>query len=74
MKNQNNDTHPFWSGYALGMFAGSAMMYAFGTKSGRNLVRKTLRHTESMEDSLEDVLKLIQTNFVTPQKPANPSK
>lgn len=65
MKNQKNDSQNFWSGYALGMLSGSVLMYAFGTKNGRETVKKVLEHTDTLEHSIEDILHLIQSNMLS---------
>ena len=65
MTNQKNDSQNFWSGYALGMLSGSVLMYAFGTKGGRETVKKVLDHTDTLEHSIEDILHLIQANMLS---------
>lgn len=65
MTNQKNDSQNFWSGYALGMLSGSVLMYAFGTKNGRDTVKKVLEHTDTLEHSIEDILHLIQSNMLS---------
>lgn len=68
MINQKNDSHNFWSGYALGMLAGSVLMYTFGTKNGRSTVKKVMDHTDTLEHSIEDILHLIQSNLLKPDE------
>jgi gas vesicle protein len=68
MTKPKNDSHPFWSGYALGMLAGSIATYAIATKSGRETVKKILDNTETLEHGLEEVLKLIQAKVITTEE------
>ncbi|PJC30204.1 hypothetical protein CO051_06875 [Candidatus Roizmanbacteria bacterium CG_4_9_14_0_2_um_filter_39_13] len=63
MKSQKNDSHTFWSGYALGMLGGSLLIYAFATKKGRDTIGKILEHTDTVENNIEDILELIQKKF-----------
>lgn len=65
---QKNDSQNFWSGYALGMLAGSVLTYAFGTKGGREMVKKVLNHTDTLEHSIEDILGHIQNNLRSSEK------
>lgn len=65
---QKNDSQKFWSGYAMGMLAGSVLTYAFGTKGGRETVKKVLEHTDTLEHSIEDILHMIQTNMLPDEK------
>jgi len=63
MKNQKNDSQNFWSGYALGMLGGSLLVYAFATKKGRETIVKILKHTDTVENNIEDILLLIQNKL-----------
>ncbi|KKQ38700.1 MAG: hypothetical protein US54_C0005G0013 [Candidatus Roizmanbacteria bacterium GW2011_GWA2_37_7] len=72
MEKQKNDSHNFWSGYALGMVSGSLLMYAFATKKGRDMIVKILEHTDTVENNIEDILDLIQKRFMS--KNENESK
>jgi len=74
MKNQKNESHNFWSGYSLGMLAGSVLTYAFGTKNGRATVKKVLEHTDTLEHSIEDILQLIQSKVSTSEKDGTEAK
>ncbi len=47
-KNQNSS--PFVSGVLLGGLLGSAGLYFFGTKKGRDVVKKALEMCENIED------------------------
>jgi gas vesicle protein len=51
-KNQNNA--PFVSGVMLGGLLGSAGLYLFGTKKGRDVVKKLLDMCENLEDVIAD--------------------
>lgn len=77
MATQKNNSEPFWAGYGLGMIAGAAILYAVGTKNGRQLVKHVLDGTESLEHGIEDVLTLIQKKFSSsglPQSSEEPKK
>lgn len=65
MKHQKNDSHNFWSGYALGMIGGSLLVYAFATKKGRETIEKILKHTDTVENNIEDILGLIKKSLPT---------
>lgn len=56
MQNQSNKTNNFWFGFALGMTASTAALYFFGTKKGRENLRRFLDLTEDLEGSIDDVV------------------
>jgi len=60
---QKNNSDNFWSGYALGILSGGALMYGFGTKKGREAVKKIMEHTDTLEHNIEDILNLIQNKL-----------
>jgi len=68
MKNPKNESNNFWSGYALGMLSGSLLIYAFATKKGRDTIVKIIEHTDIVENNFEDILDLIQKQFVSSHK------
>lgn len=62
----SNDRHTdhFWSGFALGILAGGAILYGVATKRGRETVQKVLNNTETLEGNIEDILLLLQKNKI----------
>ncbi len=56
MDDHSNRTSNFWFGFALGMTASTAALYFFGTKRGREIMRRFLDLTEDLEGSIEDVV------------------
>jgi len=60
MINQKNDSHNFWSGYSAGMISGAVLMFAFGTKKGRETILKIIEHTDTVEHNIGDILERIQ--------------
>jgi len=59
-KNQKNNSENFWSGYSLGVLSGGLLMYAFGTKKGRETLKKMLSQSETIEDNLSQLVELIK--------------
>jgi len=59
-KNQKNNSENFWSGYSLGVLSGGLLMYAFGTKKGRETLKKMLNQSETIEDNLSQLVELIK--------------
>jgi len=43
----------FWVGFSLGIAGATGLVYLFGTKMGRNSVKKVLRFSENLEENLE---------------------
>ncbi|MEK7078981.1 MAG: hypothetical protein AAB929_02825 [Patescibacteria group bacterium] len=43
----------FWVGFSLGIGGAVGLAYLFGTKMGRNTVKKVLRFSENLEENLE---------------------
>jgi hypothetical protein len=72
-KNQRNDSSTFWSGFSLGLLSGSILLYAFGTKKGRQTLKKALDNSETIEDNISQIIKLIQEN-ITSEKQAEKKK
>ncbi|MFA9289213.1 MAG: YtxH domain-containing protein [Weeksellaceae bacterium] len=58
--NNENNSHNFWSGFALGAVAGGALMYMFATERGRKSLTSILANAESLEHNIEDVLDMLQ--------------
>lgn len=69
-KNQKNNPETFWSGYSLGILSGSLLMYAFGTKKGRDTLKKMLSHSETVEGNLSQIIDLIQKKIPLKDKDA----
>lgn len=63
MTNAKNNSENFWSGYALGILSGGFIMYGFGTKKGREAIKKMMEHTDTLEHNIEDILNLIQNKL-----------
>ena len=62
MESNNKDSHPFWSGYALGFISGGVIIAAFTTKRGRATLQKLLDHSGDLEHNIEDLLTFIQSD------------
>lgn len=60
MTHQNNQSHPFWSGFVVGSLVGTGLMYLLGTKKGRETVEHVLDNTENFEYSVQAILKFLQ--------------
>jgi dsDNA-binding SOS-regulon protein len=43
-------------------------MYAFGTKKGRDALKKMLSHSETIEENLNQIIDLIQNNIIDKKK------
>jgi hypothetical protein len=67
-KNPKNNPETFWSGYSLGILSGGLLMYAFGTKKGRDTLKKMLSHSETIEENLNQIIDLIQNNIIDKKK------
>lgn len=52
MENQNNKLSTFWLGFLLGSIAAGASAYLFGTKKGRETLKKILKLAENLEENL----------------------
>jgi len=50
------------------MLGGSLLVYAFATKKGRDTIVKILKHTDTVENNIEDILSLIQNKLSSPEK------
>lgn len=46
----------FWVGFSLGIAGAVGLAYLFGTKMGRNTVKKALRFSENLEENLEQFI------------------
>lgn len=68
MTNQKSKSDNFWSGYSMGMIAGAVATYAFGTKRGRDFLKKALDQTDNLEHDIEDVFHLIQDKVISLEK------
>lgn len=53
----------FWSGSLLGIGVGGAIVFMFGTKSGRQLVRNLLDISENMESTLAQLITEIESTL-----------
>lgn len=60
MTNKKEDSHNFWSGFAVGTVAGTLLLYGFATKKGRETVKKLLDQSDTIEHNFEDILKLLK--------------
>lgn len=60
MTNKREDSHNFWSGFALGTMAGTVLLYGFATKKGRETVKKLLDQSDTIEHNFEDILKMLK--------------
>lgn len=60
MTNNTENSHNFWSGFALGAVAGGALMYIFATERGRKALTSMLANAESVEHNIEDILDMLQ--------------
>jgi hypothetical protein len=49
----------FWVGFSLGIAGTVALAYLFGTKTGRSMVKKTLRFSEDLEENLEHFIEEV---------------
>jgi hypothetical protein len=49
------------------------LLYAFGTKKGRQTLKKALDNSETIEDNISQIIKLIQEN-ITSEKQAEKKK
>ncbi len=63
-KQEQPHSHNFWSGFSLGILAGSGLMYIFATKRGRKILHNLLENSETLEGNLESILQMIQKNLV----------
>ncbi|OGK52648.1 hypothetical protein A3D00_01525 [Candidatus Woesebacteria bacterium RIFCSPHIGHO2_02_FULL_38_9] len=61
MNRQNSKNHPehFWSGFAMGMASGAAILYLVGTKKGRGLLESILEYNKQMEDGKLNISSLL---------------
>lgn len=46
----------FWVGFAAGAACIAGGVFLFGTKQGREIVKKTLRFSENLEENLEKIV------------------
>ncbi len=63
MLNNNQKQKPennFWFGFLMGGVLGASGLFLFGTKKGRELLKKTLESTEELENSLADVFSELE--------------
>lgn len=56
MDDHSRKTSNFWFGFVLGTSASAAALYFFGTKKGRENMRRFLELTEDLEGTIEDVV------------------
>ena len=64
----NEHPQPFWSGFSLGLVSGSVIMYMIATKRGREVLRKLLDHSETLETNIEHILEALQKNTLLDKK------
>lgn len=50
----------FWFGFLLGGILSAGGLFLFGTKKGRQLLKKILESTEELEDSLADIISELE--------------
>lgn len=67
MTNQN-DSHNFWSGFALGVIGGGFLMYGIATKRGRKTLENILNNAESIEENIEGILETLQNRHLSEKK------
>lgn len=60
MTQKNNETHPFWSGFAAGTLSGAVIMYILGTKKGRETLQNILNNSNFMEKGFTEVLAFLE--------------
>jgi len=66
MANSISDKHHksnFWMGFAFGSVMAGLSIYAFGTKKGREQLKKILELTENMGEDFDGVLDLLRQEF-----------
>ncbi len=60
MTQKNNESHPFWSGFAAGTLSGAVIMYIIGTKKGRETLQNVLNNSDFMEKGLTEILGFLE--------------
>ena len=60
MTTQNNESHPFWSGFVVGGLVGTGLMYLLGTKKGRETAHKLLENTDNFEQTAQEILNFLR--------------
>lgn len=65
MKTQNEENHPFWSGFVVGSLVGTGLMYLVGTQKGRNTAQKILENTDNFETAVHEILNFLRNNNLT---------
>ena len=56
MNSHQNQHSNFWFGFLVGAGTSAGALYLFGTKQGRQKLQDTLKLTENMEGTVNDVL------------------
>ncbi|MDA1316799.1 MAG: hypothetical protein O3B87_02110 [bacterium] len=62
MEKHSTSSHPFWSGFALGLISGGIIIATFTTKKGRATLQKILDHSGDLELNIENLLAFIQSD------------
>ena len=65
---KNEKISNFWFGFSLGTFFTSFFIFLFGTRKGREIIKKFLEFSENFEESLLNIFKELEINFKETQK------
>ncbi len=61
-KQNNNRTTNFWFGFSLGLTTAVSIIYLFGTKKGRESLKKLIEFSENLEENLSQLLDNLDKN------------
>lgn len=67
-QNEGNLTN-FWFLFALGTASGIAVSFLFGTKKGRELLKKLLENTENIEEKITELMNDTQEHTSEKNQP-----
>lgn len=71
MLNNNQKQKPennFWLGFLLGGVLGAASLFLFGTKKGRQTLKKIIESAEELEESLAETIENLEEKIEESQE------